>query len=261
MNETKEMISTKVEQKLTNQGSSLLNAVNSLAVRNEVENNAILDIVAKAKKGKKIVQSDEELNDMDKATKNARKKCIALINKFIDPLDEVIKIGLKKSKTWLSAEQAKREAQQRKLDAEREAKEEAERKRVAEKQRKLDEAFEKKQEAERKRVADLKAEAEAKGKTSTAVEKEITRQVAVEKEIPHYEVPQVAAPANTSYTDHYSAEVVNLMGLCKDICDLKMPVNSVMANMPVLNSLSKIALGVSNTSNVKYIKNTTITQR
>jgi len=251
---------TEIQKKeLAQTGSSLLNGVNSLVVKNEVGNNAILTIVGQAKKGKKVVNA--RFKKMDEKSKENRRACIEMINSFLNPLDEVIKIGLKKSNTWLEVEQEKREAQQRKLDEEFERKQEAERKRVEAKQRLLDEAFERKQEAERQRVAKLQAEAEAKGKVSTAVEKEIIQQVAVEREIPQVIVPKVAAPANSSYTDKWYAEVPDLKKLCEAIVNGIAPVNSIMANMPVLNSMARIAASTSSIPGVLYKRKNVTTQR
>ena len=235
-NETTEIISTETKQELTTNANELLNAVNTMPVHSEVENNAILEIVARAKKGEKIVK--EKLQPLDDSTKKARQDFIALSKGFLLPLEEIRKIGSKKSNTWLEVEQEKREAKQRKLDEEYERKQEAERKRVEEKQRKLDEEYERKQEAERKRVADLKAEAEAEGKVSTVVEKVIIKKVAEEKVIHQQIVAQVGAPANASYTNKWYADDVNVKLLCRAIADGKASVNLVSANMPAFNKMA-----------------------
>jgi len=251
---------TEIQKKeLAETGCNLLNAVNTLPVRNEVENNAILDIVGQAKKGEKIVK--EKMKPLRDSTTKAAKDARELENSFLAPLSEARKIGLAKSNTWLEVEQEKREAHQRKLDEEFERKQEAERKRVEAKQKLLDEAFERKQEAERQRVAKLQAEAEAKGKVSTAVEKEIIQQVAVEREIPQVIVPKVAAPANSSYTDKWYAEVTDLKKLCEAIVNGIAPVNSIMANMPVLNSMARIAASTSSIPGVLFKKKNITTQR
>jgi len=259
MNEITEIVSTETKQELTQAGNGLLNNVNTLPVTTEVENNTMLNIVGEAKKGKKIVNA--KFAKMDKLTKENRKECIELISSFLNPLDEVIKIGTNKSNTWLEAEKEKRKAKQRQLDEEFERKQETERKRVEEKQRKLDEAFEKKQEAERERVADLQAEAEAKGKVSTAVEKEIVKQIAVEKVIPQQVVAEVAAPKNTSYTDKWYADDVNVKLLCRAIADGKASVNLVIANMPAFNKMAIAMKCISPYPYVTFKKKNVTTQR
>jgi len=164
---------------------------------------------------------------MDDASKKQRQAVIAQGKKIDEPFDYAIKTTGDRSAKWMREEQAKADAIRREAEA------------IARKKAE-DEALENAQRLQDAGMNDL-----AEVILSAPVEVEKVR------------IPEPAKAEGVYYTDHFSAEVVDLMALVKAIAEGRQPITYIEANMTALNGIARSAKEAAAIDGVKIVKTTT----
>jgi hypothetical protein len=169
----------------------------------------------------------EWFDPIDDASKKQRQATIAQGKKIDDPFDYVIKVTGSKASAWMRAEQAKAE----------------EAKRIAE-------------QTSRKAAEDAQIKAaealQSEGLTNAA-EAVLDAPVV----IPKIAVSEPAKAEGVYYTDHFSAEVSNLMALVKSVAEGKTPICYLKEDDVALNGWARSTKGAEAMPGVKVVKTTT----
>jgi len=179
---------------------------------------------------KRIIEHHKPIKD---AAFSAHKIAVATERRFLDPLTEAKGIIKKAISTWtVEQERIRREAQQK-------AEDEARRK---EEERRLAEAI----------------EAEKAGDT---VKAEAIISKPIEPVVVSKIQPTFNKVAGVTTRENWSAEVIDLKALCQAIAEGKAPLESVLPNMPLLNSMARTAKDLMSIPGVKAIKETNVVTR
>lgn len=180
---------------------------------------------------KKIKEHHEP---MKKAAHEAHRAAVAGEKKFLDPLNEAKKIIKRSISNW--------ETEQRRIREEKE--------------QKLREEAQKKEEEERLALAE---EAEKAGKPAEEVEKIL--ETPTKKVEPIVVKPTFVQNARVGTRETWKAEVTDIKALCRAASDGKAPIESVMANMPVLNAAARASKENLVIPGVKAVKETNVITR
>jgi len=209
--------------------TEILSKVNSLEIKNIDDENMMLSFMLSAKKSIKNLK-EVVLGELNKVTKEDRKKYLKLESNLISPYQEIAYNGDIKLKKWLDDKEAKRIGDQKIADD----KAEADRKK------------------EEERVAKCQSKAEAKGKVSTASERVVPDIILKKKE---------ATTKGASYIDKWFAVVTDPKAVLEEVLAGRLPITVVEFKMPILNNLAKAHQCESAYKGVVFKKTQTITQR
>jgi len=196
----------------------------------ESYNYAANTLIEIARMEKKIKEHHEPIKT---AAFNAHKVAVATEKRFLDPLNEA-KIIIKRAiGTW--------EIEQEKIRADTE--------------RKANEETRRLEEEERLRLA---VEAEKQGQPEAIVEKIID----TPKPIPITTVaPTFRRVDGVSTRETWHAEVIDIKVLCQAVIDGKAPIESVQANMALLNSMARTNKASLSIPGVRAVKDIGVTAR
>jgi hypothetical protein len=204
---------------------ALKSKVDSLAVVDQASYDAANAINAEAYRLKKAFH--EWFDPIDDASKKQRQATIAQGKKIDEPFDYVIKATGSKASIWMRSEEA----------------------RIAEEKREA--------EAIQRQIAEdaaLKtAQALQDAGLQSAAEEVLSAPVVVAK----VEVEGPAKAEGVYYTDHFSAECVDLMALVKSVAEGKTPICYIEANIVALNGWARSTKGFEAMPGVRIVKTTT----
>ena len=213
------------EVEAQNQAIALRSEIDALQVVDRTSYELANAINKRAYEGKKAFHS--WFDPIDDASKKQRQAVIAQGKKIDEPFDYAIKTTGDRAAKWMREEQAKADAVRREAEA------------VARKKAE-DEALKNAQRLQDAGMNDL-----AEVILSAPVEVEKVR------------IPEPAKAEGVYYTDHFSAEVVDLMALVKAIAEGRQPITYIEANMTALNGIARSAKEAANIDGVKIVKTTT----
>jgi hypothetical protein len=206
----------------------------AVALRQEIDALQVVDrgsyelanaINKRAYDGKKAFHA--WFDPIDDASKKQRQAVIAQGKKIDEPFDYAIKTTGDRSAKWMREEQARADAIRREAEA------------IARKKAE-DEALANAQRLQDAGMSDL-------------AETVLSAPVAVQKIF----VPEPIKAEGVFYTDHFSAEVVDLLALVKAVAEGRQPISYLDANMTALNGVARSAKESANIDGVKIIKTTT----
>jgi hypothetical protein len=164
---------------------------------------------------------------IDDASKKQRQAVIAQGKKIDEPFDYAIKTTGDRAARWMREEQARADAVGR--EAETVARKKAE-----------DEAL-----AAAQLLQDMGMD--------DAAEEAISAPIVAEK----VKVPEPVKAEGVYYTDHYSAEVKDLMALVKAVAEGRQPIAYLEANMVALNGIARSLKDSAKIDGVNIVKTTT----
>jgi len=204
---------------------ALKSKVDSLTVTDQASYDMANAINAAAYEGKKNFH--KWFDPIDDSSKKQRQATIAQGKKIDEPFDYVIKVTGSKAAAWIRAEEERTAEEKRKAEA------------IARKA------------AEDAQLAAAEA-LQAEGLTNAA-----TAILEAPVVIPKVSVEGPVKAEGTTYTDRYSAEVVDLMALVKAVAEGKAPASAICANEAWLGQWARLTKGTEAMPGVKVVKTTT----
>lgn len=204
---------------------ALKSKVDSLSVIDQASYDVANAINAEAYKLRKAFH--EWFDPIDEASKKQRQATISQGKKIDEPFDYVIKVTGSKAAAWIRAEEERAAEEKRKAEA------------IARKA------------AEDAQLAAAEA-LQAEGLTNAA-----TAILEAPTVIPKIVVEGPVKAEGTTYTDRYSAEIVDLVALVKAVAEGKAPLSAICANDAWLGQWARLTKGAESMPGVKIVKTTT----